>query len=535
MKKHKLEKQKSLIFIRTISILLIFGLMLFGVYSFVTIISEKDLLIKEAQDDYAKFHSDMFSQADKDFSEVNIEYLVQNYSNENTYITVTDTKKGLTERTSNSLAVRFNKYTDNNIYGIIEYDTFIKSISQNDYDEIADYLNTKSDKEFYLLVCNSFFKDENNKISPVEIELIKTDNKNGWYSSDEVIRTYKLNISNENDYKLYEQSISRNIIDSSFVLGNNVRLNKSEADNIIKESNTLPSDNICSLGIFTYGFTDSDTISIEHTVGTNNYIDGIYFKYIRKIDVIGECADRLIVMLLFIIASVVFMGVILSIMSFNMLKKQSELEQKQRELTNSMAHDLKTPLFIVSGYAENLIANVRTDKRDYYAQMIIEETKTMGELIHNMLDSSSHSSGEITPNIEAFNLSQLVKDMAEEYKEIGCDIKLSCTEDVIINADKSLIKCAITNLVDNAVKYATDKNSIVLNLTDKEFSISNKCENIKKSQLKKLWEPYYMIDNNSRKNGNGLGLAIVKNIFDLHKFKYGTKLNDNIITFWFKY
>jgi len=264
-------------------------------------------------------------------------------------------------------------------------------------------------------------------------------------------------------------------------------------------------------------------------------IDYATTEYIYTFNVLQECAGRLAIVFLFIVVSFIFMGCILSFTSWNMYKKKAELDKKQQDLTNSLAHDLKTPVFIISGYAQNLLENIKTEKRDYYAKMIIEETEIMGELVRNMLNSSNIVSDNISITKEKFNFTLLINNILEEYKELGINIDFICNDDYYIDGDKPKIKCIINNLIDNAVKYTTDENSIVITLNEHRFEISNRCKKMKKTELKKLWEPYYMGENSPRNNGNGLGLSIVKNLLDIHKFKHGCNIKDNIISFYFNF
>ncbi|MGN0461213.1 MAG: ATP-binding protein [Ruminococcus sp.] len=79
-----------------------------------------------------------------------------------------------------------------------------------------------------------------------------------------------------------------------------------------------------------------------------------------------------------------------------------------------------------------------------------------------------------------------------------------------------------------------DKESIKIKLTASSLTVSNKAENIKKTDLKNLWEPYYTMDA-TRKNRNGLGLSIVKNIAEQHKFTCISKIEGDTITFGFSF
>ena len=537
MKNKSFNKHKSGIYLRTISILLIFGLSLFAVYAAITINTEKKLLFKEAEETFEKVQNEIHSQVNNDSFKANLPYIIEIYSNEKIFINVSDHFNHTIEKSMGNLAVAFNNYTDNILLGVIEFDNFKNSMSKEQYSEITTYLskNDNNSDMMHLLLCNKFFVDENSRIRPVEIQVIETDNLNGWYSKDEVINTYKLN-ANYNGQKIYSQTFSRNVIDSDFVLGKyNDHLSENQVEEIREIYNLDKTNNRISLGLFSYAYYNSDFIESFHPSNYGTQIDYIGTEYIYKFNVLQECVVRFAIMFLFIVISFVFMGCILSLMSWKMYTKKTELDKKQRELTTSLAHDLKTPVFIISGYAENLLENIKTEKRDYYAKMIIEEAGIMGELVSNMLNSSNAVSENIHIVKEVFDFTLFLHDIVDEYKELGVNIKFICNGSYNLNGDKTKIKCVINNLIDNAIKYTTDKNSIVITVNEHRFEISNKCKKIKKSELRKLWEPYYMGENSPRNNGNGLGLSIVKNILDSHKFKYGCNIKDDIISFYFNY
>ncbi len=102
--------------------------------------------------------------------------------------------------------------------------------------------------------------------------------------------------------------------------------------------------------------------------------------------------------------------------------------------------------------------------------------------------------------------------------------------DNTISADIELIRTAVGNLADNAVKYSPADSEIKISVNDKTLTISNKSEPISKSDLKRIWEPYERIDKSRHKKGNGLGLSIVKSIFDLHGIKYEMKMDGDTLT-----
>ena len=288
---------------------------------------------------------------------------------------------------------------------------------------------------------------------------------------------------------------------------------------------------IINVAPFTYIYSNWEQMSVkpydsEETISFS-------CNYARKFNVLESCSYKLIFMLLFILVVFLITGVIIGAVTWQTLKKQIEQENRLRTVTNAMAHELKTPLFIISGYSENLEENINTDKRAHYCEVINEQTRSMNMLVSKMLDYSKLDSASFNLNIQKFSLTQLTSKILESY--MLYDIKLESGGDVNIKADKKLIRCVIENLVDNAVKYTTDINEISVKITDKSFSVSNPCEELTKDEIKDMWQPYHRKAEHNNIEGHGLGLAMVKNILDLHKFKSGAKYMDGTITFYFDY
>ena len=248
-------------------------------------------------------------------------------------------------------------------------------------------------------------------------------------------------------------------------------------------------------------------------------------------EAINKIINAVIVSFLFFLV----IGVILSITLWRVLKTQMEEEQKRREATRALAHDIKTPLFIIAGYAQNLKENVNTDKREHYADKIIERTDEVSEIVHRMLDFTKLDFEHYQICEEEFEFSALLSETVARFQDVPDrkEIVLS-TEETFVTADRELMRSVLLNLIDNAMKYAESDTQIDILLKDRVFSVSNVCTGIEKKDLSQLTEPYYRKDSSRNTTGNGLGLAVVKSILELHGTKLMISLKDNVISFSFK-
>ena len=221
--------------------------------------------------------------------------------------------------------------------------------------------------------------------------------------------------------------------------------------------------------------------------------------------------------------------------SYNKLKIFYQNEDYRKALMNSMAHDLKTPLTVMSGYAENLKENVQTEKREHYADSILENTAYMNGIITDVLELSKVEDNKSKENFEKFDFCDIAKETVNRYaaaleeKNISTDVTGSFTR----KANKAGMERVMDNIIGNAVKYTNNGGSIKIYAKDKPFSrheliIENSPIAPLTVKPEKLWEPFVKGDESrSENNGTGLGLSIVRNILLSYGFKSKIKVKGN--------
>ena len=237
-------------------------------------------------------------------------------------------------------------------------------------------------------------------------------------------------------------------------------------------------------------------------------------------------------------------GVILTVMMWRTLKMQIVEEQKRRDMTNALAHDIKTPLFILSGYAGNLKENVQTDKREHYADVIVEQTEEVNRRVNRMLELSKLDSPNLKLNKTDFDLIELTAEILSNYEVLPDGKSIDFTVNTpdgkcIITADRDLMKRAIENLVDNAVKYANYGTTIKVVVGKESVVITNHCANakglaIRNSESNSNLKEYYNTKWKYKHIQSGFGLPITEYIMTLHKFKLLKYQDKNLITFEIK-
>lgn len=208
--------------------------------------------------------------------------------------------------------------------------------------------------------------------------------------------------------------------------------------------------------------------------------------------------------------------------SYMMRCNHYQLDEYRRQTTNAMAHDLKTPLMAISGYADNLRANVHSEKKDYYADVILEHVQYMNQMIGNILELAKVENVRWVPDKEDVDLKSMTEDILKQYEILTADkkITLDVEGESTIQADKSLMTQALRNLISNAMKYAANGTIINIQIDKESFEIRNIMEGELDVSVDELWKPFVKGDNSrSEQKGTGIGLTIVKNITDAHGFE----------------
>lgn len=220
-------------------------------------------------------------------------------------------------------------------------------------------------------------------------------------------------------------------------------------------------------------------------------------------------------------------------------------ELLQRELIANVSHDLRTPLTMITAYAE-MMKDLPGENTEENIQVIIDEAKRLTSLVNDLLDISKLQAGVDSADMKEYNLTAGIKSVIERYAKFveqnGYKIVFEYDEaEVWVKADEFKIYQVLYNLVNNAINYTgEDKKITVRQLVNGgivRIEVKDTGEGIPKEQINNVWDRYYKIDKTHKRAlmGTGLGLSIVKNILKLHDARYGvTSTFGQGSTFWFE-
>lgn len=208
------------------------------------------------------------------------------------------------------------------------------------------------------------------------------------------------------------------------------------------------------------------------------------------------------------------------------------LQERQRNFSDALAHDLKTPLMAISGYTENLLAHTHPEKQVHYLTEIQSGIAYMNDLIWQILELSKWDR-TIKLKKENVDLRQLIEKVIALHKEQADEKQLSVHvigEESIL-ASPEYLQRAITNLYTNAIRFSPEQQSVFIKLEPAYLEITNTGVELPTENPEELWKPFVKGDKSrSDKTGHGLGLSIVKEIMDLHDFSCEITSEANAVT-----
>jgi signal transduction histidine kinase len=203
------------------------------------------------------------------------------------------------------------------------------------------------------------------------------------------------------------------------------------------------------------------------------------------------------------------------------LEYAKNAEESRRSMTSAIAHELKTPIAVLSSYAEALQENIDAEKQAHYLSVIREETGKMDQMVLELLDLSRLEAGKYKLRREDFNLTELVREILEplmpQIQEKSITLSWQIGQEQV-NGDRYRFGQVVENYMTNAIRHTPEGGKIVLRIgmNHETFSVENQGRQIPDEQLKRVWETFWQGDQSRNNRGSGLGLSICRSIMSLH-------------------
>ncbi len=199
--------------------------------------------------------------------------------------------------------------------------------------------------------------------------------------------------------------------------------------------------------------------------------------------------------------------------------------ESQKQFVSNASHELRTPIAVIQGYSRMLSRWGASDPEilNEAVEAIGDESKAMQELVEKLLFLSRHDRKTLKVQKEWFSMGEVVEDMVKETRMVTTNrkIKARLIQNVSVYGDDQLLKQAIRVLIDNAIKYSDEGDTITIGCENKNgncvLTVEDTGRGMKKEDVDHMFERFYRSDDIRGKiDGHGLGLSIARLIILAH-------------------
>lgn len=228
------------------------------------------------------------------------------------------------------------------------------------------------------------------------------------------------------------------------------------------------------------------------------------------------------------------------------IERERQLEQMRRAFVSNVSHELKTPIFLIQGYAEGLSHEIARDpeKRAFYARVIMEETEKMDLLVKDLLQLSQLEAGALPTTLQTVQLTDLVRNVMDKLAPLTREkeIRLSCevSDLPVVETDPLRVEQMLINFLNNAFNHADERKLVKVTVGqvrgNVRVTVFNTGAHIPEDKLELIWQSFFKVDANRTRayGGTGLGLSIVRAIQQSLGRAYGVENVADGVEFWFE-
>ena len=217
------------------------------------------------------------------------------------------------------------------------------------------------------------------------------------------------------------------------------------------------------------------------------------------------------------------------------------LDAMRRAFVADVSHELKTPISIISGYAEGLKMDISPASREEYCNIIMDESKRMNKLVLSLLELSRYEAGEIPLNEQAFDLSDLTRELLDRiFVNTNITAQNKIPAGTMAFADPAQIEQVLKAYLENAAAHTPEGGKVTVSTESRgdeliRVSVLNTGSHIAEEDMPKIWQSFFRGDSSHKRESSrfGIGLSIVSAIIKRHGSQCGVYNTEDGVCFWF--
>jgi signal transduction histidine kinase len=217
------------------------------------------------------------------------------------------------------------------------------------------------------------------------------------------------------------------------------------------------------------------------------------------------------------------LATMLSVLAFVQIRRETALAGMRADFVSSISHELRTPLAQIKLYLETIrLGRASTsEQRDWSLAHIDRETTRLGNLVENVLRFSRLGRGD-GASVEPTDLAAEVERIADDFRPLAASRKAKLetviTAFPLVQLKPEAIRHVVVNLLDNAVKYGPQSQTITVEVGESKGSafvaVSDQGDGVPPNARESIWKPFARAKTTTGAAGSGIGLAIVKDVMD---------------------